>query len=164
MRLWGLLGSAGLLLSLAGCGVPAGGAIGVSVDGHGRPVIYIQMCEGHIDGATLYRSDDDSSEDQIFGRWVVSPAVEGFSQFNLAAPTGDWRAARQLLPRDPATEYTIYGWSTDNSYSAMHLDFSQNSLAELKSGELRYPDFATGNLKTGSLQDFRKETCEQSWG
>jgi hypothetical protein len=161
-----LLGLAGLLLGLAGCGVPAGGAVGVGVDAQGRPVAYIQMCLGHIDGATLYRSDDDPAKEQTLGRWEVSPAVDGFSQFDLAAPANGWRAAQQLVKGDPATEYTIYGWSKDNSFSAMHLDFSQNSLADLKPGEVRYPDLDSDDydLKTGSVADFQKETCEQNWG
>jgi hypothetical protein len=167
MRLgWGVLGLAGLLLGLAGCTVPDGGATGVGVDAQGRPVIYIQMCKGHIDGATLYRSDDDPAKEQTLGQWEVSPAVDGFSQFILRAPTNGWRATRQLAQRDPATEYTMFGGSKDNSFASTHLDFSQNSLADLKPGEVRYPDFDSDDydLKTGSVADFQKETCEQNWG
>lgn len=159
----GLLVSAALLVGLTSCGVPGGGATGVGVDAQGQPVIYIQMCKGHIDGATLYRSDDDPAKEQILGRWDVSPAVDGFTQFSLTAPANGWRATQQLAPRDPATEYTIFGGSNDNTFAAMHLSFTQNSLADLKPGEVRYPDFGHDRLKTGSIADFQKETCKQHW-
>jgi hypothetical protein len=165
MRLgWSLLGLTGLLLSMTGCTVPDGGATGIGVDAQGDPVIYIQMCKGHIDGATLYHSDDDPAKEQTLGQWDVSPAVDGFTQFSLTAPTNGWRATQQLAPRDPATEYTIYGGSNDNTFASTHLTFTQNSLADLKPGEVRYPDYGHDRLKTASIPDFQKETCDQHWG
>jgi hypothetical protein len=44
---------------LSGCSVEVAGVTGVGLDANGDLVGFIQMCDHHIDGATLYRSDDD---------------------------------------------------------------------------------------------------------
>jgi hypothetical protein len=68
-----------LALGLAGCTVPAGGAMGMTVDAEGQPVAVVQMCEGHIDGATVYIPEDDPENEQTLGVWRVEPALTGFS-------------------------------------------------------------------------------------
>ncbi|MFB6720411.1 hypothetical protein ACFCV3_09640 [Kribbella sp. NPDC056345] len=123
--------------TLTSCGVPGGGVFGMLADG----TAVVQMCEGHIDGATLYLPDPDVPEgqapnDETFGRWVADPAVSGFSQFSLKDGGNGWQLDGRLKPRDPAKRYTIYGWTNDNSWSASHLEFSQDELAKLKPGEL----------------------------
>ncbi|WP_350278865.1 hypothetical protein [Kribbella sp. HUAS MG21] len=153
--------------SLTGCGVPSGGILGVMVDGRGEPSIVVQMCEGHIDGATLYLEDPDPdrmpAQHKTMGTWEVSPPVTGFSQFFLDTGGNGWRVAGTLMPREPETRYTIYGWSKDNSWSASHLSFSEHELANLGPGTVRVPDNepeAQGN-RTVSLADFRTKTCEE---
>lgn len=146
--------------TLSGCGVEIGGIVGMTVDDAGRPVAVVQMCEGHIDGATLYLSRDDN-ETEHFGRWEVSPPVTGFSQFDLAAGGNGWRLVGTLKPRDPATRYMIYGWSNDSSRSAAHLEFSEQDLKGLRPGTVLAPsvdDFDT--LEPHSLADFRTKICE----
>jgi hypothetical protein len=166
MRKWVGAAAAAFLgtLSLTGCGVPSGGIVGVMVDGRGKPLIVVQMCEGHIDGATLYQPSDSEgvADEKETGRWEVSPPVTGFSQFSLDTGGNGWRVAGTLMPRDPETRYTIYGWSKDNSWSASHLSFSEHELADLGPGNVRVPHNepeAEGN-RTESLADFQTKTCE----
>ena len=64
-------GAAALLT--AGCTVPSGAVVGIGVDAHGNPVGYLQVCQEHIDGATIYIDDAHT-----FGSWSTSPpAVRG---------------------------------------------------------------------------------------
>jgi hypothetical protein len=158
----------GCSLALSGCTVPPGGIVGVTVDAQGKPVIVVQMCEGHIDGATLYLPDPDPDrippQDKTMGSWEVASPVTGFSQFRLDAAGNGWRLVSTLEPRDPETRYSIYGWSKDNSWSANHLHFSERELVGLEPGSVRVPseDPESEDNRTESLEDFRSKTC-QDW-
>jgi hypothetical protein len=147
--------AAACALTLTACTVPPGGVVGVTVDAQGKPVIVVQMCEGHIDGATMYR------EDETFGKWEVSSPVTGFSQFDLDTGGNGWAVVGDLVGRDPKLRYTIYGWSKDNSRSANHLDFSEQELAELKPGTVLVPERKAEGNRRRSLQDFKDKTCDE---
>lgn len=153
--------------TLTSCGVPGGGVFGMLADG----TAVVQMCEGHIDGATLYLSDPHVPEgeephDEIFGKWVVDPAAAGFSQFSLKDGGNGWQLNGRLKPRDPKKRYTIYGWTYDNSWSAAHLEFSLDELAKLKPGELvslptdlPEEDVEVPN-RVWTLTEFKAKACE----
>jgi hypothetical protein len=126
----------------------------VTVDAQGAAVIVIQMCEGHIDGATLYR------DDVTLGKWKVSSPVTGFSQFTLDSGGNGWAVVGDLERRDPEQQYTIYGWSNDNSWSANHLDFSDRDLSGLKPGTVLVPEREQEGHRSESLEDFKTKTCE----
>lgn len=149
----------GCLAALSGCGVEAGGVVGMTVDDAGKPVAVVQMCEGHIDGATLFLSRGGPDEEE-FGEWEVSPPVTGFSQFSLTAGGDGWRLVGTLKPRDPQTRYTIYGWTNDNSWSATHLDFSEQDLTGLRPGTVLVPSTDSETPERRSLADFQSKTCE----
>lgn len=167
MRKWAgvALAAVAALLGIAGCGVPAGGVIGLTMDSNGEVVAVVQMCEGHIDGATVYLADTSGAEtpnDQILGRWEVTPAATGFSRFGLANGGDGWRPVGALVPRDPDTRYTIYGWSKDNSWSAMHLDFSDRELAALQPGTVLVPPVEAGSEtnETWPMAKFQAKACD----
>ncbi|MEV6892448.1 hypothetical protein [Kribbella sp. NPDC051137] len=153
-------------LELTGCGVPAGGVIGVTVDATGAPQIVVQMCEGHIDGATLYLPDPDADrqppQDRTMGRWEASGPVTGFSQFSLDSGGNGWAVSGELVGRAPGTRYTIYGWSRDSSWSAMHLEFSERDLKQLHPGTVLVPskDLASEDNWTESVDDFKQKACD----
>ncbi|MFC9688043.1 hypothetical protein ACFTSF_05850 [Kribbella sp. NPDC056951] len=152
---------------LTSCGVPGGGVFGMLADG----TAVVQMCEGHIDGATLYLTDPSVPEgeephDEMIGEWVADPSVTGFSQFSLQDGGNGWTLKGRLKPRDPAKRYTIYGWTYDNSWSAAHLNFSQDELAKLKPGELvslptdlPEEDVEVPN-RVWTLTEFQAKACE----
>lgn len=156
MRRWvGIcVATAGCLAGLTSCTVPPGGVVGVTVDAQGAAVIVVQMCEGHIDGATLYR------DDKTFGKWEVSSPVTGFSQFALDTGGNGWAVVGELEARDPEQQYTIYGWSNDSSWSATHLDFSDRDLSGLKPGTVLVPEREQEGTRSESLEDFKTKTCE----
>ena len=148
--------------TLTGCGVPPGGIVGVAVDTQGKPLIVVQMWEGHIDGASMYlrdpRPEPETPQDKAMGRWEVTPAVAGFSQFTLTAGENGWRLIGTLERRDPATRYTIYGWTHDNSWSASHVEFAEQDLARLEPGTVWVGTDNERHIE--SLTDFRTKTCE----
>ncbi|MFF1816987.1 hypothetical protein ACFVWG_06810 [Kribbella sp. NPDC058245] len=153
--------------ALTGCGVPAGGVFGMLADG----TAVVQMCEGQIDGATLYLPDPHVSEgeephDETIGKWIADPAVSGFSQFSLAKGGNGWTPNGRLKPRDPKKRYSIYGWSYDNKWSAAGIDFSLEELAKLKPGELvslptdiPEEDVDVPN-RVWTLTDFKANACK----
>lgn len=167
--------AAGCIIGLAGCTVPTGGVLGVTVDLLGRPVVVVQMCEGHIDGASLYLPSKDGYSKGEYGSWRARQAVTGFSQFNLVHGGNGWRPIRPPKPRDPETRYTMYGWSEDSSWSANEVSFSQRDLQTIGPGTVLIPSDDSGPdsesdsrsdpgsdlgpLETTSLTDFRTKTC-----
>jgi hypothetical protein len=148
------LAVAGCLAAVSGCTVPTGGVIGVTVDAEGKAVVVVQMCEGHIDGATMHR------DDETFGRWEVSSPVTGFSQFDLETGGNGWAVADELVGRDSELRYTIYGWSNDNNWSATSVEFSNRDLAEQKPGSVLVLEPETNLTRSESLEDFKTKTCE----
>ncbi len=152
MGIWG--GTAGCLVALTGCGVDGSGVVGVTVDAAGNPVVVVQMCEGHINGATLYR------DDTTLGKWQVSSPVTGFSQFDLDSGGNGWAVVGDLERRDPEQRYTIYGWSNDNKWSASHLEFSDRELSGLKPGTVLVPEHEQEGNRSESLEEFKTKTCE----
>ncbi|GAA1557495.1 hypothetical protein [Kribbella lupini] len=158
----------GLTGVLTACGPPSGGAMGVTVDSLGRPIGVLEVCEGHIDGATLYEtptSESDSS-DRYRGEWSVAPAVSSSGRFDLRRGGGDWRAKTPLAALRPGTSYTLYGWTNDNSWSLGGVEFSPEDLATLQPGQVRYDaglhadeDNPPDTTATMPIADFRSKVC-----
>ncbi|MFK4088299.1 hypothetical protein ACI2LF_29570 [Kribbella sp. NPDC020789] len=156
--------------TLTSCTVPSGGVFGMMGDG----TAVVQMCDGHIDGATLYLPDPNPPElgepkDEIIGRWTADPAVSGFSQFSVTEGGPGWQRNGRLKPRDPAKRYTLYGWSDDNNWSAMGVDFTLDELAKLKPGELvamstddppAEEDAPEPPNRIWTLSEFKAKACE----
>ncbi|GIG22028.1 hypothetical protein Cch01nite_27520 [Cellulomonas chitinilytica] len=131
-------------LALSGCTVEGGAIAGVGVDDQGRPVGYLQVCEGHIDGATVYHSvEPDPDADSVSnpsvsdGSWDAPSAVSESATWSLAAPD-DWRTQTPLSPLEPGVEYSLYGWTNDNSWSAIDVPFTVDDLAGMEPGQVRY--------------------------
>jgi hypothetical protein len=154
--------------TLTSCGVPGGGVFGVLADG----TAVVQMCEGHIDGATLYLPDPHVPEgedphDEKVGRWTADPAVSGFSEFSLKDGGNGWTLNGRLKPRDPKKRYTLNGWTADNSWTTSWLEFSQEELAKLKPGELVGPptdwpedeNAPAPPNRIWTLADFKAKAC-----
>jgi hypothetical protein len=75
-----------VVLLTAGCTVPGVAVSGIGVDTQGNPVGYLQVCQDHIDGATVYIDDTHK-----FGNWESVPAATGFATWSLADPGGPGR-------------------------------------------------------------------------
>lgn len=123
--------AAAAVLVTAGCTVPQVGDVGIGVDDKGDPVGYLQVCQDHIDGTTIYIDDAHT-----YGSWTASPAVTGPSTWSLKDPSGVWKAEDPLHKLKPRTTYTMYGWTTDSSSSAAAVDFTIEQLAAMKPGQV----------------------------
>ena len=148
----------GPLLMLAGCTVPQGAVAAISVNAKGEPVGVIQVCRERIDGATLYRSDNDK-----LGSWTSSPPATGTTTWPLAQGGNGWTVSDPLVKLRPGLTYALYGWTNDNSSSASVVEFSTDDLARLRPGEVRYQSGevsdSSDGYKTATLAEFQAVAC-----
>ncbi|MET9874876.1 hypothetical protein ABZZ36_09670 [Actinacidiphila glaucinigra] len=133
-----LLGTAAVLGTLSGCTVPVAGVTGIAVSEDGRPLGVMLVCHDHIDGATLYDSDEgDASED--FGRWHRGKPVTGFTEWSLESGGRGWRTeVAASTPFRPHRTYSLYGWTRDNSWSTQGVDFTAEQFEGLEPGQVRF--------------------------
>ncbi|MFI0900952.1 hypothetical protein [Streptomyces sp. NPDC020983] len=138
---------------LTGCGAPTAGAAGISVDASGRPVGYVAVCGSHIDGLTLYSEKADGHLSTI-NTWVpVHPIEPGVTSWPLNGILPGWGADWPTTTLVPRVTYVLYGWTTDNSWTAVHIDFTVADLKSLSPGRV---SFFGGTAKTA---DFGKKAC-----
>jgi hypothetical protein len=141
------------------CSVPAAAVAGVGVDELGRLVGYLRVCHDRIDGATIYHNDRDD-----LGSWTASKPVTHFAKWSLANPPSDWEAAPALGELQPRIEYTLYGWTTDNSWSANSVSFTLAELAAVEPGQVVYwagdTDAAGDVNAVVSEVEFNRDACK----
>jgi hypothetical protein len=126
------------------------GVAGVGVDDHGGLIGYVAMCGGHVDGATLYETDGPR-----LGEWKAPAVVKGLATWALNQP-GDWTALRTYRAPTGNAEYSLYGWSSNNTTGASHVTFHLRDLSELDPGQVLY---WAGSLKTADEDSFRSKAC-----
>lgn len=150
-----------LTFALGGCGVPGVGLAGIGVDADGAPVGYLQACRNHLDGATLYASEDDDQ-----GSWKASPTVTGFARWSLTDPGEGWTAKTPLGQLQPGVKYHLYGWTSDSTSSADSTTFTTEDLAALKPGQVLYWSGKSNTQGTEDLYivssegEFRFNACK----
>jgi hypothetical protein len=147
-----LVGGVIAAATISGCSVEVAGVAGVGLDPHGELIGYIQMCDHHIDGATLYRTDDDQ-----LGMWQADEPVIDFASWSLSEPGRGWSAERRYSAPMGGDEYSLYGWTTDNSWSAGHVTFRLRDLDGMQPGEVLHWD---GELTVATESEFRANACE----
>jgi len=153
---------AALSFLLAGCTVPVVGLAGIGVDDKGAPVGYLQVCQDHLDGATVYT--DGKDDDQ--GSWKASPAVTGFARWSLTDPGEGWTTKTTLGQLKPGVKYNLYGRTEDASSSAANVTFTKEDLARLKPGQVLYSSGKTNADGTEDLpavsseSEFRTNACK----
>jgi len=79
------------------------GLAGIGVDNKGAPIGYLQVCQDHLDGATVYT--DGKDDDQ--GSWKASPAVTGFARWSLTDPGEGWTTKTTLGQLKPGVKYNL---------------------------------------------------------
>ena len=156
------------IAALSGCTVPVVGSTGIGVDREGRPVGYLAVCEEHIDGATLYYEDpsatsaEDSGVDA--GSWTADTPMTSFSIWSLVEPQEGWTATLPLAELQAGREYSLVGWTRDNSSSTGSVIFDQSQLRGLTPGQVLYQsgydEKAERHVYTrGSVSEFRAFAC-----
>jgi len=150
------------VLALGGCTVPTGGVAAIGVDAAGALVGHLLVCEpdAHLDGATLY---DTTASDDEYGTWGAPRAVTDATSFSLGDPESGWTTVEPLGELQPGVVYAFYGWSSDNSWSAMSVEFTTEDLAMLRPGELVYDEYDAATHEWGhgvsEVETFRREGC-----
>ena len=155
---------------LSGCTVPVAALAGIGVDADGNLIGYVRVCDESIDGATLYY--DVSSQGATVatsvevGRWEAQPPVEGNSEWSPSDPDGGWTSSTPVEPLEPSREYTLYGWTKDNTVSASGVTFTLADVAVLQPGQvLHWSGRSGGNPErdvneVSSRTDFEATACQ----
>ncbi|MFH9827175.1 MULTISPECIES: hypothetical protein [Streptomyces] len=153
------------LASSAACTVPVAGITGVTVTEDGRPVGVLMVCHDHIDGATLY---EDGAQDgsETVAEWSRTPPAEGLVTWPLTTGGGGWSVDDPMpAALEKGRTYSLYGWTSDNSWSTAHVTFTLADLAGLRPGRVRYfagddaPGADRDGLRTASVEEFRTDAC-----
>jgi len=162
--------AAGVCLSLSGCTVESGAVAGLGVDDQGRPVGYVQVCQGQIDSMTLWVGTGDD----VAAGWTSTSVIGsgGFSTFLFADPGPDWKAGSPAYAGlDPAKSYTLQGngGKDDNEWSTQYVDVTATTLRQLKPGQVRYRagtnDSSTKDYFTvSSVEEFKASACKALTG
>ncbi len=160
-----MVGVLALPLATAGCTVPMGAVTGVGVNAAGGVVGYLQVCDDHIDGATLYSDSEHESDDKNKrGSWSAPKPVTKSATWTLSEPV-PWATDLPLADLDSDVQYGLYGWTEDNSSSAGPVMFSLEDLASLKPGQVLYGGYGTsGDGDAHNVvvteADFKHRACE----
>ena len=154
-----------LPLATTGCTVPMGAVTGVGVNAAGGVVGYLQVCEDHIDGATLYSDSEHEGDDENKrGSWSAPRPVTKSATWTLSEPV-PWATDLPLAHLDSDVQYGLYGWAEDNSSSAGPVVFSLEDLASLKPGQVLYRGYGPSGYGTArnvvaTEADFKRAACE----
>jgi hypothetical protein len=145
-------------LPITACSVPTAGVAGVGVDKSGRLVGYLRVCHDHIDGATLYHDDSEN-----LGSWSASEPVTDSASWSLANPSAEWTEEQPLAALTRNQQFALYGWTEDNSWSAIAVDFSLAELERLEPDQVLYwggdPDGPRGGNVVANQEQFEKDAC-----
>jgi hypothetical protein len=135
--------------------VGSAGLAGVGVDDQGHLVGYLQMCEHQVDGATLYRTNGQ----RHLGEWQATPPVIGFATWSMEAPSGGWTEMQTYAPPTGNDEYSLYGWTKDNTWGASSITFHLTDLADVRPNEILYQSHRLGQLTRASKAQFQHDAC-----
>ncbi|HEX8096332.1 hypothetical protein [Jatrophihabitans sp.] len=130
---------------------------GIGVDAGGRIVGYLRVCSHHVDGATLYHEQEDH-----LGSWTAPNHVTDFTSWTLGSPPSGWKADPPLAGLLPATDYTLYGWTSDNSSSAAGVSFTLEKLSTLTPDHVMHWSGTNSGgdvYKVDSVEEFRRSAC-----
>lgn len=168
-RLFGPLIITFATLLSAGCTVATGGLAGVGIDRDGNLVGYIHVCHDHIDGATLYYDNGSTSSAASTadaGSWKASTPITATATWSLTQPGHGWTVLMPLQNLTKKREYTLYGWTNDNSWSAGSVTFTTTDVARLRPGQILHFSGRSGDAPVGdvnevsSLADFAVRACQ----
>ena len=153
---------------LAGCTVEVVGKAGIGVDTQGGLVGYLAVCDQHVDGSTLYFRDASASASDAtevtVGEWSSDQSVTALAEWSMTGTSEGWATTTPLEPLDADRTYHLYGWTRDNSGSALDVTFSPAQLKDLKPGEVYFFDHYDMDRNqdvyaTRSPTEFRKAAC-----
>lgn len=148
---------------LSACTVPIGGAVAIGTAADGDLVAHVHMCEGRVDGATLYRSDVEGTP--TVASWDVAEAVTDTARFSLDRGGDGWTVTTPMPALEPEARYHLYARTKDGSWSAQGPDFTLAELQALGPGEVLYwngdwgADQNTPTNAVADLAEFASDAC-----
>jgi hypothetical protein len=143
-------------IALAGCTVRQGAVVAIGADANGARIGVLLVCRGHIDGVTVYRGSKN------YAKWTAVGGAPAVSTWNLETGGDGW-VVTQVPQLATDADYTIYGWTKNNAWSAGGLDFTVSQLNQLRPGEVLYYG-PSGKDAIAPLADFTAHGCEPNWG
>ncbi|MGW4196281.1 hypothetical protein [Streptomyces sp. NPDC005004] len=163
------LGAAAIGVALAatsGCTVPIDAVAGISVTADGHLLGVMMVCGHRIEGATLYVDGDDADKQATVGSWTADrPLTQGLATWTLDSPAAGWTATKSLAPLTPRTTYALYGWTSDNKWSASEVSFTLADRDRLAPGRVRYDSVADNGDEsaiTVSMAEFKARACRNT--
>jgi hypothetical protein len=133
------------------------------VDDAGHPEGVLVSCQHRIDGVSLYWPGGPQHGDApsaLLGEWRVSAKPHQVLRWRLdsVTPGSGVTVMQGLKPAQRDREYSIYGWTDDNSTSASGPDFRFADLPSLQPGELLVAS-DRGAHKRLTLRQLRDRAC-----
>lgn len=168
-----VLGTGILAAALSGCIAPdvdVRGALGVTVDTAGRPVLVVEACDGAATVITLSFDREGLTADEFnedIARWTAAEPASGTSELVLHAPAAPWIGDRVELPADRG--FVAGGQGEADTSVLTQVSFRSQDLAAMEPG-LVYrndpdslanvdADPADYALVAGTPAEFSAEVC-----
>lgn len=130
-----MLGTGILAAALAGCIAPdvdVTGALGVTVDDAGRPVLVVEACDGAASVITLSFDREGLTGDEVnkdIARWAAADPASGTSELVLHAPGAPWIGEGVELPADRG--FVAGGQGESDTSVLTQVSFRASDLADL---------------------------------
>jgi hypothetical protein len=161
-RLLGAVTAGALAVALAGCTAELNGLVGLTVDGQGRVVAAIAVCEGTVDGLVLYDESSSDEEPVELGQWTVE-AGPGLTLTPLSQDGSDERGAQLGIPGESEVSISGYGGELQgaNRWFAPGPYFTDEDLAALGPGQVLWE---SSELHVTNAAEFEAAACDEAGG
>lgn len=159
--------TATVAVSLSACIAPdidVIGALGVTVDEQGRPILVVEPCDGAAVLITLSFNREglaDDEENDDIGSWTAAEPVVGKSELVLNAPSPPWQGVAVDLPAGRG--YIAGGQGRGEKQVLTQVAFSSSDLAEMEPGRVysNNPDLDVTTLVARTPVEFSAEVCSR---
>lgn len=153
------------LAALTGCIAPdveVVGAVGVTVDGQGRPVLVVEPCEGAAVSVDLFLDreglEDDEANEQV-GSWSAAAPAAGTTELALHAPADPWEGEGVQVSSERGYIASARGQGGDEVLTQVAFRASDLSAMEPGTVYRNDPDPDVTTLVARSSEEFTAEMC-----
>lgn len=124
-------------LGTAGCIAPSTditGAVGVTVDDAGHPVVVAEVCSGDVAHVAVHGPNRGERPNEVLASFTAGPAATGPFTLDLADPGAGWTGDPLPLPLGPELHAVSAGGTGDTALSGA--TFTAAELADLRPGQV----------------------------
>jgi hypothetical protein len=138
------------------------GAVGLTVDSAGEPILVMAHCRGHIDNMRLYGNPetDNSSGNTPIGKWIAEPSITNPGVVMLTLnnqPSPGWVISQPIPRLTPGWLYSVLAESNErNKFEALQVDFTVADIKTLDPATVQ-----TSGRKRSPLSSFEQDTCSR---